>query len=152
MHAPLRSLDLRFLSAVLLLYLLMCPSKALDWPGIDWEEGSGLGKWWDKMGQFQACGAIVQNGWWYPQAQLISQEALCCSQSPCFVLLRDSSGCSGLSTMSFFPLFYLGIQFNVSFGEGTWKAPFTCVYTYIAGLGSGLKALASWPLCFDVKF
>lgn len=45
-----------------------------------------------------------------------------------------------------FPLFYLGIQFNISFGE--WEGGeklHTYIYVCVAGVGSGLRVLGSWP-------
>jgi hypothetical protein len=63
-----------------------------------------------------------------------------------------NSGCS-LSIMSFFPLFYLGLQFKLSFWEGGGEYLLSLEHMLnTAGLGNGLRALASWPRHFSNFF
>jgi hypothetical protein len=42
-----------------------------------------------------------------------------------------------------FPTFYQGLQFSASFGETVVNSCHLCIYAYAAGVGSGLRALAS---------
>jgi hypothetical protein len=50
LDAPFQSLVLRFLSAVLWLYLLMCPLRDLDCPGVTWLGASALGQLLERDG------------------------------------------------------------------------------------------------------
>jgi hypothetical protein len=66
--------NLRFLSAVFLLCLLMCLLRALDCLRITWDGVGGcpeLGKLPEWGGQFQACDAAVGGQWWGLWAQLV---------------------------------------------------------------------------------